>query len=172
MNRAEIRCSATFYDQIKALKALYNIVSAVIKDPEITFIFNCRSIGLHVCVNLGDRVITTKSTISCFHKYDYKHYCEISSSFKDLLAILKVLYTFDNILVIEECQNGKLGFTSYKTPIVNLTYLQDGINKLNKIYRPFAALKIQSAWDNYWYKPNREGESRVAIYKYQQLLSN
>lgn len=34
-----------------------------------------------------------------------------------------------------------------------------------------AARRIQRAWDNYWYRPNEEGESRAAKHGYAQLPS-
>ena len=47
--------------------------------------------------------------------------------------------------------------------------LKKGINIVNNIIREKSALNIQRAWDNYWYKPNKDGESRAAKWGYMEF---
>lgn len=47
-----------------------------------------------------------------------------------------------------------------------------GFEIVRKMMINNAALKIQSAWDRYWYQPNPEGQSRAAIKGYANVVAN
>ena len=100
------------------------------------------------------------------------------TSLKGCPNSLTKLYCGDNKLTsLEGCPNslttlyclGNPLYTEYKNKslkqIHQINYikkLKRGIDIVNNIIREKAALKIQKTWDNYWYKPNKDGESRAA----------
>lgn len=57
---------------------------------------------------------------------------------------------------------------------IQVDKFKKGIRICQNIYRHYAARKIQHAWDNYWYRPNKQGVSRAGQTGYQmiQIMTN
>ena len=98
-----------------------------------------------------------------------------------LKSLTKLYCSGNNLTSLEGCPNSVTKLDCWNNPlneeykdkpikqIHQINYikrLKRGIGIVNNIIRERAALKIQKVWDNYWYKPNEQGESRAATYGY------
>ncbi len=172
----ELNCSWNKLTSLETCPTLKSVITLNVQCNNLTSLEGCNTLkSLTTLYCCGNKLTSLKgcpkslTTLQCIDN-------NITSLEGCPNSVITLICSYNQITSLEGCPTGVTKLDCWnplskeyidKTieQVHQINYIKKfkrGVDIVNNIIREKSALNIQKTWDDYWYKPNEEGESRAA----------